>query len=149
MLRKVLVNRFTITFGGIAVAVVLWNLYIVQNDDGMLRGRVVGPDGAPVAAALVRLSKQTIVSLDPIDTTTTDDRGAFQFVRHDQHSVVLTAAKGVRNAAQAHVPRPPPACPSRPPSADLREFRGLRCRISVRKAFYLTGSDRPGIVRPL
>ncbi len=93
MLRKVLVNRFTITFGGIAVAVVLWNLYIVQNDDGMLRGRVVGPDGAPVAGAVVRLSKQTIVSLDPIDTMTTDDRGAFQFVRHDQHSVVLTAAK--------------------------------------------------------
>ena len=93
MSRTWLVNRFTLTFGGIAVVVLLWNLYVAGNNDGILTGQVIGPNGAPAAGAEVQLSEQTIVSLNKIAATTADDEGFFKFLRHDQHSVVLTAAK--------------------------------------------------------
>ena len=104
MWRSLLLNRVTITFGTIATAIALWNLYVVANDDGILAGRVVGPDGRPVAGAEVVLSRQTIVSLHPIATETTDEAGAFAFGRHDQHRLVLTAAKqGVGAAPRREV----------------------------------------------
>ena len=93
MVRLWLINRFTITFGGIAVVIIAWNIYVAGNNDGVLSGRVVGPDGASVANAQVQLSEQTIVSLTKLDSTTTDDQGRFEFIRHDQHSLVLTAQK--------------------------------------------------------
>ncbi|MFQ5971316.1 MAG: carboxypeptidase-like regulatory domain-containing protein [Alphaproteobacteria bacterium] len=73
--------------------ILLWNAYIAGNNDGILKGQVIGPDDAPAAGAEVQLSEQTIVSLNKIDATTADDQGYFKFLRHDQHSVVLTAAK--------------------------------------------------------
>ena len=91
--RPLLINRFTITFGSIAVAIFAWNLYVLANDDGLLSGRVVGPDGQPVAGAEVVLSERTIVSLTPMATTTTDANGEFAFDKHDRHYVVLTASK--------------------------------------------------------
>jgi Carboxypeptidase regulatory-like domain len=91
--RPWLLNRVTITFGLIAATTLLWNLYVLAHDDGILDGRVVGPDGAPVADAEVVLSERTIVSLDPIARTMTDAGGGFRFVGHDRHHVVLTASK--------------------------------------------------------
>ena len=46
-------NRFVITFGTIAVLVAVWNVYIAYHDHGLIEGRVVGPNGAPVAGATV------------------------------------------------------------------------------------------------
>jgi hypothetical protein len=91
--RYWLINRVTITFGTIAIVIGLWNIYVLQHDDGILAGVVVGPDGRPVAGAEVVLSERTIVSLDPIAKTVTDDEGHFRFTRHDRHRVVLTASK--------------------------------------------------------
>jgi hypothetical protein len=92
-MRGWLVNRVTITFATIALVVVLWNLYVMQHDDGILAGTVTGPDGRPVPGAEVVLSERTIVSLDPIAETVTDDDGRFAFTRHDRHRVVLSASK--------------------------------------------------------
>jgi hypothetical protein len=91
--RPWLLNRVMITFGLIATVILIWNLYVLAHDDGILEGRVVGPDGAPVADAEVVLAERTIVSLDPIAETRTDAEGAFRFVGHDRHHVVLTASK--------------------------------------------------------
>jgi hypothetical protein len=99
-----LINRVTITFGAIALVVLLWNLYVAANDDGILAGTVVGPDGWPVPGAEVVLSERTIVSLEPIAETVTDDAGHFEFARHDRHRVVLTASKpGVGNSGRLEV----------------------------------------------
>ncbi|HEX5077565.1 MAG TPA: carboxypeptidase-like regulatory domain-containing protein [Geminicoccaceae bacterium] len=92
-MRPWLVNRVTITFATIALVVLLWNLYVAQHDDGILAGTVTGPDGSPVPGAKVVLSERTIVSLDPIAETVTDDQGNFRFTGHDRHRVVLTASK--------------------------------------------------------
>ncbi len=91
--RPWLINRVTVTFGTIALVILLWNLYVIANDDGILTGAVVGPDGAPVEGARVVLSERTIVSLEPIAETVTDAAGRFRFERHDRHHVVLTAEK--------------------------------------------------------
>jgi hypothetical protein len=91
--RDWLINRVTVTFAAIALVIALWNLYVVQHDDGILAGTVVGPDGHPVPGAEVVLSERTIVSLEPIAQTVTDDAGRFGFTRHDRHRVVLSASK--------------------------------------------------------
>jgi Carboxypeptidase regulatory-like domain len=92
-MRYWLINRVTITFGAIALVVLLWNLYVAAHDDGILAGTVVGPDGQAVPGAEVVLSERTIVSLEPMAETVTDDQGRFQFSRHDRHRVVLSARK--------------------------------------------------------
>ena len=91
--QRLLNNRFTITFGILFFIILLWNLYVLQHDDGILSGRVVSPDGKPVADAVVVLSERTIVSLTPLLDTTTDANGDFHFNKHDRHYVVLTASK--------------------------------------------------------
>lgn len=93
VVRAVLLNRYSLTFGTIAVLVLAWNLYILAHDEGILEGRVVGPDGDPVAAAEVVLAERTVVSLTPIARTTTDPSGNFRFTRHDRHALVLAAFK--------------------------------------------------------
>ena len=88
-----LINRVTITFGVIALVVIVWNLYVVAHDDGILAGRVVDAAGEPVGSADVVLNERTIVSLAPIAETTTDAEGRFRFEDHDRHALVLTASK--------------------------------------------------------
>ena len=84
--------------------ILAWNLYIGRHDDGILAGKVVGPDGAPVAGAEVVLAERTVVSLTPVLSTTTDETGQFRFERHDRHAVVLTAAKeGVGKTGRVEV----------------------------------------------
>ena len=91
--RGWLINRVTVTFGVIALAVVGWNAYVAAHDDGILEGTVVGPSGEAVAGARVVLSERTLVSLAPIAATTTDAEGRFRFGRHDRHALVLNASK--------------------------------------------------------
>ncbi|MEM7021753.1 MAG: carboxypeptidase-like regulatory domain-containing protein [Pseudomonadota bacterium] len=99
-----LVNRVTITFSVIAIVVIAWNLYVAANDDGILAGMVVDPEGNAVPGAEVTLSERTIVSLEPIATTTSDDQGRFRFEDHDRHRMVLTAAKdGVGESGRREV----------------------------------------------
>ncbi len=92
-MRRWLVNRVTITFGTIALVVLAWNLYVLAHDDGLLEGRVLGPDGKPVPGVEVVLNEQSIVSLTPILRVTTDAEGRFRFVGHERHNLVITAAK--------------------------------------------------------
>jgi hypothetical protein len=88
-----LLNRYSITFGTIAIVVLAWNAYVAAHDDGILEGRVVAADGARVADAEVVLSERTVVSLRPVMSTRSDAEGRFRFSGHDRHAVVLTAEK--------------------------------------------------------
>lgn len=91
--RGWLLNRVTITFATIAVVIVVWNLYVLAHDDGVLAGIVVDGAGQPVPGAQVVLSERTIISLEPIAATVSDGAGRFRFAGHDRHALVLTAAK--------------------------------------------------------
>ncbi len=94
MLRwSFLLNRYVVTFGTIAVAAALWNLYIAFNDDGIVEGRVVGPSGQPVAGAEVILSERTLLVTEPRQRVTTDEAGTFTITGHRYHRVWLKAVK--------------------------------------------------------
>ena len=91
--RPFLLNRYTLTFGSIAVVTLLWNLYIAMNDDGIIKGRVIDPDGGPVAGATVVLSERTLLVTTPRARVTTDADGRFTFTGNTFHRIWLEAAK--------------------------------------------------------
>ncbi|MGN6468605.1 MAG: carboxypeptidase-like regulatory domain-containing protein [Rhizobiaceae bacterium] len=86
-------NRFVVTFGGAALLAAVWNVYIVYHDDGIIKGQVVGPSGAPVPGATVRLSEKTLLVSQARGQTTTDADGRFEFKGHDMHRLYLEADK--------------------------------------------------------
>jgi hypothetical protein len=93
MLRSALYNRYTITFGTIALLAIVWNVYVLFNDDGIVAGRVVDSDGTPVKNATVVLSEKTLLVNAPLDNTATDADGRFKFSGHDIYHVYLEAHK--------------------------------------------------------
>jgi hypothetical protein len=93
MLRFWLLNRFVATIVAVAVAIGAWNLYVTRNDDGLIEGRVVGPDGAPVEGAIVTLSERTLLVAQPRGKATTDANGRFVFENHKLHRLYLEADK--------------------------------------------------------
>jgi hypothetical protein len=96
-----LTNRFVLTFGSVAVAAALWNLYVVFNDDGIIRGQVVDSNGAPVEGARVMLSERSLLVARPRGQTITDAEGRFAFQGHDLHRLYLEASKeGAGRAGQ-------------------------------------------------
>ena len=96
-----LTNRFVLTFGSVAVVAALWNLYIVFNDDGIIRGQVVDSNGAPVEGAKVVLSERSLLVGRARGQTVTDAGGRFAFRGHELHRLYLEASKeGVGRAGQ-------------------------------------------------
>ena len=97
-------NRFSLTFGTIGLVIVLWNIYITHNDDGILSGYVVDATGHPVADAQVSLAEKSVVSIIPIMQTQTDKTGQFRFQEHGQYAPVLSAEKaGVGATEREHL----------------------------------------------
>ena len=86
-------NRFVVTFGGAALLAAIWNVYIVYHDDGIIAGQVIGPDGAAVAGATVKLSEKTLLVSQPKGQATTDADGRFRFTGHWMHRLYLEADK--------------------------------------------------------
>jgi hypothetical protein len=84
-------NRYGVTFGGLAILATVWNLYVAWNDDGILAGRVIGPDGRPVAGATVVLSEKTLLVSATRATATTDAEGRFRFTGHQLYHLYLEA----------------------------------------------------------
>ena len=93
MLRSLLWNRYTITFGGIALLAALWNLYVALDSGGIISGWVVGPDGHPVEGATVVLSEKTLLVSAARARATTDAQGVFRFSGHRLYRLYLEAAK--------------------------------------------------------
>jgi len=94
-------NRYTITFGGIAFFAAVWNLYVALNNDGVLVGRVVGPDNTPVPGATVVLAEKTLLVTAPRARATTDGEGRFRFSGHTLYHFYLEAYKEGAGRMQA------------------------------------------------
>jgi hypothetical protein len=84
-------NRFTITFGMIALAIGAWNIYVSFNDDGQIAGKVVDAKGQPVAGATVVFWRETVTSMEKVAETHTDAEGHYRFHNNGQYALVLTA----------------------------------------------------------
>ena len=93
MIRTFFLNRYTLTFGAIAIIAAIWNIYVALNNDGIIVGRVVGPDNRPAEGATVTLFQKTLYVAEPRDKTTTDKNGAFSFKGHGSYRLWLEALK--------------------------------------------------------
>lgn len=93
MVRALLGNRYVVVVGLMALLTAGWNLYVARHDDGILEGRVVDADGAPVPGALVILRERTLTTLEPRARVETGADGRFRFVGQRAHHVVLEAGK--------------------------------------------------------
>jgi hypothetical protein len=86
-------NRYSITFGTMALLAGLWNLYVALNDGGIITGQVVGPDSHPVEGATVVLSEKTLLVSAVRAKTTTDAHGAFRFSGQKLYHIYLEASR--------------------------------------------------------
>ena len=93
MLRSVFINRYTISFGITIVIALLWNLFVIFNDSGILNGRVVNRDNQPIGNARVVLSEKTLLVTVPRDKVITDADGYFRFEGHRLFHLYLEASK--------------------------------------------------------
>ena len=91
--RKIVVNRFVLVPAAIAVAIVLWNLYVSTHDHGVVAGRVVDADGRPVAGATVVLWVLNFTTYVEKTRATTDSAGSFVITDNDSHNIRLAAEK--------------------------------------------------------
>lgn len=90
-LRMLLFNRIVAALLAVAAVIAAVNVYVAFNDDGVLIGTVVGPDGHPAPGARVTLYKPALIGLEEIATRTTDKAGRFRFEGHNQHHPALQA----------------------------------------------------------
>jgi carboxypeptidase family protein len=113
-------NRYVLLLGLVMLGAGGWNAYVALHADGVVEGRVVGPDGRPVAAARVTFSERTLTTLELRATVETDAGGAFRFAGQPAHHFALEARKDDTGAA--------------PRTLHRRWFRGqhLRLREPVR-----------------
>lgn len=88
-----LINRVTISLAVIALAVAGWNVYRTANNDGIVTGQILGPDGEPVSNAIVRLWERQVATVIVRKKTQTDKDGRFRFTDHGQYSLILSAEK--------------------------------------------------------
>ena len=93
MLKSIFINRYTITFAIILFWALLWNLFVIFNDEGILYGRVIGPQHLPVEGATVILSEKTLLVTAPRDEVTTDVDGFFRFEGHNLYHLYLKVKK--------------------------------------------------------
>lgn len=100
-------NKWRIAFVVVlALALGAWRVYVVNNDDGCLRGRVVDADGRPVAAARVELQEETINLLKQPIVETTDAEGRFEYEDIEMIEFVIRARKeglGVSERQRHHL----------------------------------------------
>ena len=103
-MKTYIINRFTLTFGTIFLAALLWNAYVLLNDDGIIRGRVVDQSGVGVGQATVILSRETVTSVEKVNEALTNEKGQFSFDRHGEYSIVMSASKGELKSTRRTIP---------------------------------------------
>lgn len=88
-MSSVLRHPRSAVLAAIAAAVVAWNLFIVLDDDGFVRGRVEDAAGRPAADVEIVLHAAGLVAGAPLQRVRSGPDGSFLFVAHGQHHLRL------------------------------------------------------------
>jgi len=91
--RRLLINRFVLVPAAIAMAIVLWNVYVSTHNHGVVAGRVVDAAGQPVSGATVVLWVLNFTTYVEKTRATTDSTGRFVITDNDSHNIRLAAEK--------------------------------------------------------
>jgi carboxypeptidase family protein len=101
---RLLVNRFTVVLGSIALVVAVWNVYVSLHDHGVVEGRVVDAEGRPVEGATVVLWVLNFTTYVEKTRATSGADGSFVIRGNDSHNVQIGAEKpGVGRAQRVPV----------------------------------------------
>lgn len=92
-MKRLLLNRFVLVPGAIALMALLWNIYVATHDHGVITGRVVDSAGKPVADASVVLWVYNFTTYQEHSHVKTDDAGVFRFANNPSHRIQLSAEK--------------------------------------------------------
>ena len=90
---RLLINRFVLVPAAIAMAIVLWNVYVSTHNHGVVAGRVVDAAGQPVSDATVVLWVLNFTTYVEKTRATTDSTGRFVITDNDSHNIRLAAEK--------------------------------------------------------
>jgi len=102
--RRLLINRFVLIPAAIAMAIVLWNVYVSTHDHGVVAGQVVDTAGQPVPGATVVLCVLNFTTYVEKTRATTDSMGRFVITDNDSHNIRLAAEKpGLGRSARVPV----------------------------------------------
>jgi hypothetical protein len=102
--RRLVINRFVLVPATIAIAALLWNVYVSMHDHGVVAGQVVDAAGRPVADATVVLWVLNFTTYVEKSRATTDAAGRFVITDNDSHNLRLAAEKpGVGRSARVPV----------------------------------------------
>jgi hypothetical protein len=91
--RSILLNRFVLVPGAIALAIVLWNVYVGTHNHGLITGRVIDAAGQPVADASVALWVFNFTTYEEKERVKTDAGGTFRFTNNPSHRIQISAEK--------------------------------------------------------
>jgi hypothetical protein len=92
-MRTFLLNRFVLVPGGLALAILLWNIYVETHNHGVIVGHVFDANGRPVANATVALWTYNFTTYEERAHVTTDALGTFRFTDNPSHRIQLSAEK--------------------------------------------------------
>jgi hypothetical protein len=88
-----LINRFVVVPGLIALVVLAWNAYVFTHNHGIVEGTVVDQAGKPVAGATVALWTYNFTTYEEKQHATTDAEGVFRFASNPSHRIQVSAEK--------------------------------------------------------
>ena len=91
--RRLFINRFVLVPATIAIAVLMWNIYVSTHNHGVVAGRVVDTAGQPVPGATVVLWVLNFTTYIEKTRATTDSAGRFLITDNDSHNIRLAAEK--------------------------------------------------------
>ena len=91
--RRLVINRFVLVPATIAMAVLLWNVYVSTHNHGVVAGQVVDMAGQPVPGATVVLWVLNFTTYVEKTRATTDSTGRFVITDNDSHNIRLAAEK--------------------------------------------------------
>jgi hypothetical protein len=102
--RRRLLNRFVLVPGLLVLITLGWNGWVVTHDHGIVAGRVLDSQGAPVEGADVKLWVFNFSTFVVNASTTTGPDGSFAFDNNPSHNIQVSAEKpGVGRSARVSV----------------------------------------------
>ncbi len=104
-LQRAMRSRFVLVPLGLAIVIGAWNAWIAMHDDGIVRGRVVDSDGAPVAGAVVQIMEQNFTTNSERGNVVTGPDGTFVILDNRSHNIQLRAEKEGKGRSEQRVVR--------------------------------------------
>ncbi len=105
VVSRALRNRFVMVPLVLTVVIGGWNAYIALHSDGIVRGRVVTTDGAPVAGATVHIMEQNFTTNSERGKVVTGSDGRFLITDNRSHNIQLRADKAGMGRSEQQVVR--------------------------------------------